>query len=284
MGRPKKYKTDEERRQAKREYERSPARREYKRQWAINKKKNEMELINDNRKHSDGNKGYTANINFNGNNSNNFNNNANNSINLQNTLKYNNYDDKKLNSDDANFNNVNIGSNEAIDIDNNNQDKNINSRFDNNEQQNIFEFNEVNQDKTFIINDNNYNNNYDNIEIEINEEQLKNILSIFVILYVYFRIFDFSISNTIVQQLEQKEKYIQIIDRLTNKFKATIEKYDYLKKLYSNIDDFMFIIDIILLSSVIEDEINITMKKKDNSIEEKQQNTIEPTKNLFERL
>ena len=198
-------------------------------------------------------------------------------------------DNKKLNSDDTNFNNVNIGSNEAIDIDNNNQDKNINSGFDNNEQQNIFEFNEVNQDKTFIINDNNYNNNYDNIEIEINEAQLKNILSIFVILYVYFRIFDFSTSNTIVQQLEQKEKYLSIIDRLTTKFKATIEKYDYLRKLYSNIDDFMFVIDIILLSSVIEEEINITMKKKNNSIVEKQQN-IENRKideqpiNLFERL
>ena len=179
-------------------------------------------------------------------------------------------------------NDININGNDINNIDNNVSD-NINLQ--DNINNDIFQFNKIDDGNTHIVDD-----NFDNkvIEVEINEEQLKNILSIFVILYVYFRIFDFSTSNVIAQNLEKKEKYNEIIDRITNKCKATIEKYDYLKKLYSNIDDFLFVVDIILLSSIIEDEINNTIKKN-NSIEEQQniteqQNTIEQPINLFDRL
>ena len=242
MGRPKKYKTDEERRQARREYERSPARREYKRQWAINKKKKEKEILNDNREYATNNtKGHTTNINSDDNDGYNFNNSISDSLNLQNDL---------------------------------------------NEEKDIFQFNKIDDGNTHIVDD-----NFDNevIEIEINEEQLKNILSIVVVFYIYLRIYDFNTSNVVVHNLEKKAKYNEIIERITTKCKATIEKYDYLKKLYSNIDDFMFIVDVILLASVIEDEINNTTKKS-NLKESNQQNTTEEYQNteqplnLFERL
>lgn len=240
----KKYKTDEERKEARREYERTPARREYKRQWALkNRQKKKEDLLNDNRQytnrgHNNNNKGYT--------------------------------------------NDTNIYDNDVYNIDNNVSDS-INLQ-DNDVNNDIFQFDEIDNNNTHIIDDNNFDNEV--ITVEINDEQLKNILSIVVVLYVYFRIFDFSLSNVVVQKLETKDKYIKIIDRLTTKLKTTIEKYDYLKRIYSNIDDFMFIVDVILLASVIEDEINNTVKEN-NLKESKQQNITkeytEPT-NLFDRL
>ncbi len=107
---------------------------------------------------------------------------------------------------------------------------------------------------------------------------------------MYFRIYNFSDSNTVVQQLEQKDEYLRIIDRITNKLKLIIEKYSYLQKIYNNIEDFFFIIDIVLLTSVVENEIATTTKKEKIIQPEPEQTKLEqqsepeqPT-NLFERL
>ena len=193
---------------------------------------------------------------------------------------------KKHNSEDTSYSSVNIGDNENIVINNIHQDTNNDFGIDVNEQQDIYQFDELDGDKTYIVNTDNYNDiaNIDEQTISVDDNQLKSVLSIFVLGYVYFRIYNFSDSNTIVQQLEQKEEYLRIIDRITNKLKLIIEKYSYLQKIYNNIEDFFFIIDIVLLTSVVEKEITTTTKK-DKTIQE----AIEPEPeteltNLFERL
>ena len=197
-------------------------------------------------------------------------------------------ENKEFNSEDTSYNDINIRDNENININNIHQDENNDMGIGINEQQDIFQFNEIDDNKTYIVDNDNYNSfdNDDEQTISIDDNQLKSILSIFVLGYVYFRIYDFSNSNTIVQQLEQKDEYLRIIDRITNKLKLIIEKYSYLQKIYNNIEDFFFIIDIVLLTSVVEKEITTTTKK-DKTIQE----VIEPEPdlkseqtNLFERL
>ena len=194
---------------------------------------------------------------------------------------------KKLNPNDTNYDNNSIGNNEAININNINQDKNNDLGFDTYGHQDIFQFD---GDKTYIVDDSNYNN-IDNNEqpISVDNNQLKSVLSIFVLGYVYFRIYNFSESNTVVQQLEQKDEYLRIIDRITNKLKLIIEKYSYLQKIYNNIEDFFFIIDIVLLASVVENEI-ATTTKKDKTVKEviepepEPEPELEQIENLFSRL
>ncbi|NKQ38201.1 MAG: hypothetical protein HF967_01755, partial [Methanosarcinales archaeon] len=163
---------------------------------------------------------------------------------------------KKLNSNDTSSDSIGIGDTENISLNNIHQDTNNDFGIDADGQQDIYQFDELTNDKTYIINDSNYsnivNNDEQTITVNIDNNQLKSVLSIFVLGYVYFRIYNFSDSNTIVQQLEQKEEYLRIIDRITNKLKLIIEKYSYLQKIYNNIEDFFFIIDIVLLTSVVE--------------------------------
>ena len=199
-------------------------------------------------------------------------------------------ENKKLNSEDTSYSGTNIRDNENIVINNIHQDENNDMGIDVNEQQDIYQFDELDGDKTYIIDNDNYNDiaNIDEQTISVDDNQLKSVLSIFVLGYVYFRIYNFSDSNTIVQQLEQKEEYLRIIDRITNKLKLIIEKYSYLQKIYNNIEDFFFIIDIVLLTSVVENEIATTTKKDKTTkeaIEPEPESEPEPElTNLFERL
>ena len=201
-------------------------------------------------------------------------------------------ENKKLSTDDTSPDSGGIGDNENININNIHQDTNSDIGIDIEESQDIYPFDEFNDDKTYIIDNDNFNsvdNDYEQtITVSVDNNQLKSVLSIFVLLYVYFRIYNFSDSNTIVQQLEQKEEYLRIIDRITNKLKLIIEKYSYLQKIYNNIEDFFFIIDIVLLTSVVENEITTTTKK-DKTVKEvkKAEPESEPEPeltNLFERL
>ena len=201
-------------------------------------------------------------------------------------------ENKKISSNDTNYDNNSIGNNEAININNINQDKNNGLGIDINKQQDVYQVGEFNDASTYIIDDDDYNgiddiNNGDTQTINVDDNQLKSILSIFVLVYVYFRIYDFSNSNTIVQQLEQKDEYLRIIDRITNKLKLIIEKYSYLQKIYNNIEDLFFIIDIVLLASVVENEIATTTKKDKTitkTIEPEPESEPEQPTNLFERL
>jgi hypothetical protein len=198
---------------------------------------------------------------------------------------------KKLSSYDTSSDSVSMGDNENISLNNIHQDTNSDIGIDTNEQQDIYQFDELGDDKTYIIGDsdsNNPDNNEQPITVNVDGNQLKSVLSILVLGYVYFRIYNFPESNTVVQQLEQKEEYLRIIDRITNKLKLTIEKYSYLQKIYNNIEDFFFIIDIVLLTSVVENEITTTIKK-DKTVKEVKKAEPEPEPepeltNLFERL
>ena len=196
-------------------------------------------------------------------------------------------ENKKLNPNDTSSDSIGIGDTENINLNNIHQDTNNDFGIDTYGHQDIYQFD---GDKTYIIDDSD-SNNIDNNEqpISVDNNQLKSVLSIFVLGYVYFRIYNFSDSNTIVQQLEQKDEYLRIIDRITNKLKLIIEKYSYLQKIYNNIEDFFFIIDIVLLASVVEGEIAVTVKK-DKTVKEVIEPEPEPEselgqiENLFSRL
>ena len=199
-------------------------------------------------------------------------------------------ENKKLSTDDTSPDSGGIGDNENISLNNIHQDTNSDIGIDTNEQQDIYQFDELGDDKTYIIGDsdsNNLDNNEQPITVNVDDNQLKSVLSIFVLGYIYFRIYNFSDSNTVVQQLEQKDEYLRIIDRITNKLKLIIEKYSYLQKIYNNIEDFFFIIDIVLLTSVVENEIAATTKKDKTTkeaIEPESEPEPEQLTNLFERL
>ena len=92
-------------------------------------------------------------------------------------------------------------------------------------------------------------------EIDITPDKTKAILSLIVLSYVLFRMKDMYESYNITDEVEKTKEFEKIAERLQKQFEILAMRSKMFRKLYSNADDLLIVVDIIALINIVETKI-----------------------------